>query len=552
MTTRAEFPRPYGEREGPATREGEGAVWGAPSDVDPAPPWPPSPLPSPPRGEGVIRGARRVLPIVAALFLSLAPPALAAEGRITAALTTDVPTLDPTIDVAPVSLHVRMNVFDALTEILADGSVGPRLATGWTVSPDATAWTFTLRRGAKFHNGEPVTIDDVVWTYQKVLADARAPIRTFIASIKEVEKVGEDQVRFTLNAPLSVFPRPVSLIYIVPRKAYEEMGAARFGQAPVGSGPYRLVRWVKDDSIEMEAFPDYWGGAAKLKTAVMKPVPSEASRAAALLSGELDIVPALPPAMVERLSSRPGIKVERADGYRVVYLGFNTADPVLSDTKLRLAIDHAIDREAITGRLLRGMGTPAGQIVAPVTFGYDPTVKPSTYDVPRARALLAESRYKGEKIPFHYPSNNLAAAADVVQVIAGYLTAIGISTELLGLEYNGFFPLWSSRKLPGMHMFANGAIMMDGSSQLGSLYLTGSRGYWTDPRVDEIIGLQNRETDQAKRLALMGEVWRISKDNAPYVMLYNERQAYGLRDGVSWSPRPDGVLRLNEIAPPAR
>ncbi len=477
---------------------------------------------------------------------------LAAESTVTVALTADVPTLDPTIDVAPISLHVRLNVFDALTEIAADGSVAPRLATEWTVSPDAVTWTFRLRKGAKFHDGQPVTLDDVIWTYQKILADARAPIRTFVSNIKTVEKVGDDQVRFTLSEPLSVFPRPVSLIYIVPHKAYEAMGATQFGQTPVGSGPYRVIRWVKDESIELEAFPGFWGSAPRLKTAILKPVPEESSRVAALISGQVDIVPALPPAMVDRLSTQPGIRAERADGYRVVYLGFNTVDPLLSDVKLRLAIDTAVDRETITTKLLRGMGTPAGQIVSPVTFGYDASVKPTAYDVAKARALLAESRYKGETIPFHYPSNNLASAANVAQAISGYLGAIGIKTELIGMEYNGFFPLWSARKLPGMHMFANGAIMMDGNSQLTALYETGSRGYWTDPRVDELIRKQRAETDSGKRLQLMSEIWRISKDNAPYALLYNERQAYGLSDGVSWSPRPDGVLRFTEIAPPAR
>jgi hypothetical protein len=160
-----------------------------------------------------------------------------------------------------------------------------------------------------------------------------------------------DKVRFTLSEPYAPFDRQVSLISIVPRKAFEDMGAAQFALTPVGAGPFKVVAWKKDDRVELEAFAGYWGGAPKIKKLVFKPVPSESARAAALASGELDVVPILPPALVDSLGSRQGLTVKRVESNKVVYLGFDVNNPLLSDVRVRKAIDMAVDRNAISQRL---------------------------------------------------------------------------------------------------------------------------------------------------------------------------------------------------------
>ena len=482
--------------------------------------------------------------LAAGVTLACGSRVLAADGdRIVVAPSSDVITLDPSQDTSSVGVTVLFkNVYDQLTDIGADGSVVPQLASSWETSADAKTWTFRLRRDAVFHDGEPVTADDVVWSYTKIMADGRSPVRVYLTKVKSVEKAGDDAVRFELTEPFAPFDRQVSLISVLPRKAYEAAGARAFATSPIGSGPYRVVRWVKDDALELAANPRYWGGAPRVPSLVFRPVPADAARAAAMLSGQVDVVPLLPPALIQRLESRPGVTLTRVESNRVLYLGLNTGHPILSDLRVRRAIDMAVNRDAITDRLLHGMGRPAGQVVAPVTFGHDPAVKPTAFAPDEARRLLKEAGYSGEPLPLTYPRNRYAFGEEVVQAVAGGLKEVGIATELQGLEYTAMFPLWANRKLSAIHLWAFGPSIMDADLVINYLYAPNAAGYWIDPEVQTLIAAQRAEADKTKRRALIGQIWRRSQENVPYVPLYVEVQAYGVNPKLAWSPRPDERL----------
>ena len=477
-------------------------------------------------------------------FLAMSTPAPAADRATTVVVAqgSDVLTLDPMLDTSPISLNVFRNIFDALTRIAADGSVTPLLAESWTASEDTKTWEFKIRSNVKFHNGQPLTVEDVVWSYQRLAAETKSPVRTYINKVKSVEASGPDKVKFTLSEPFAPFDRQVSLISILPKQAFEQIGAAKFAVEPVGSGPFKVVRWTKDDHIELAAFEQYWGGAPKFKTLIFRPVPSATTRAAALISGELDVVPILPPALVDTLSSRKGLRVEKVSSNKVVYLGFDVKNRALSDVRIRQAIDLAINRNILTSRLLRGLGKPSGQVVAPVTFGYSPDIKPTEFNPARAKELVAASGYKGEKIVLQYPNNNLAFGEEVAQAIANYLGQVGINVELQGMEYSAFFPLWANRKLNGLHLFAYGPSIMDADQIIGSLYDSTGRVYWIDSKVQELAQQQRGERDKDKRRALITQILKLSKDNVPYAPLYDEMHAYGIQDRVKWEPRPDERL----------
>ncbi|MFZ0054432.1 MAG: ABC transporter substrate-binding protein [Pseudolabrys sp.] len=488
---------------------------------------------------------RRWLPSGVAFAAAIADGAsvfAAGNDTIVVSQGSDVLTLDPTLDTSPIGINVFRNVFDALTRIEADGSVAPLLAESWTVSEDTKIWEFAIRSNSKFHNGQPVTVDDIVWTYQHLAAELKSPVRTYINKLKTVEPAGGNTVKFTLSEPFAAFDRQVSLISIISKQAFEEIGAARFALAPVGSGPFRVVRWVKDDRVELAAFGDYWAGAPKIKTLIFKPVPSETTRAAALSSGELDVVAILPPALVNSLSSRKGLKIEKVASNKVVYVGFNITNPLLSDVRIRQAVDFAIDRNALTSRLLRGLGKPSGQVIAPVTFGYAPEIEPTPFDPARAKQLVAASGYKGEKIAFQYPNNNIAFGDETAQAIANYLGNVGINVDLQGMEYSAYFPLWSNRKIIGMHLFAYGPSIMDAELAIGSLYVSSGRVYWDDPRIDQLAQQQRGERDKDRRLAIIGELLKYCNELVLYAPLYNEIHAYGIQDRVKWQPRPDERL----------
>lgn len=493
---------------------------------------------------------RTIAALLAAGALAVASGAAAqnAPSKVVAALSSDIATLDPTIYHAIISFHARLNIFDALTDIGPDSSVVPRLATKWEKSEDAKQWTFTIRTDAKFHNGDPVTIDDVIFSYQKIMDDEKSPTRVYVNNIQSIDRLSDTQLRFNLKTPFAPFDRNATLIAVIPKKAYTEMGADAFGRKAVGSGPYRVVNWIKDDRLELEAFDGWWGGKPSIKQVVIRPVPSESARSAALLSGEVDIVPALPPALMQTLSNRPGVKVKVNDGYKVVYLGFNPADPALKDIRMRQAIDAAIDRNAIGQQLLRGMGLPIGQILAKVTFGYDDKRPATKYDPERAKQLVKESGYNGEPITFQYPNDFIASADAVASAVAGYLKVAGINVKMEGMDYNSFYALWSGKKLSGMHMFVFGPSLLDGDVPIFSIFATkGNRGYMFDPKVDQLAEDQRSESDPKKRLEIIAQLWRETDRYQPFAYLFNERQAVGLRDGVEWDAPPEGYIRFWQV-----
>jgi len=478
-----------------------------------------------------------------AVALAAGGAAGAAGSQVAVCQSSDVLTLDPTTDSSALGINVFLNIFDQLSEIRDDGGVGPQLAESWEASDDQTVWTFTLRERVKFHDGTPLTLDDVIWTYNKVLGDAKSPVRAYLTQVNTLEKIDDRRLRFTLKIPFVTFAKQVSLVSIVSRAAYEKMGAQQFSLTPVGSGPFKVARWVKDQVVELQANEAYWRGPATIQKVLFKPVPSEAARASALLTGELDIVPVLPPSLVDTLSNKPGIKIVKVASNRAVFGGFNVNEPVVSNVKVRLAVNHAIDRAAITAKLLRGMGEPLGQIAAPPIFGFDPSIKPPKYDVALAKSLLQEAGYKGEKIVFQYPNNRWAFADQVAQAIAGYLGAAGINVELKSSEFSAFFPLWVANKLPALYMFSVGITIMDSDLLLNLEYESGtSHGYWKSPEVDALAKQQRAEKDPEKRRQALSRIWQLSLDNAAFVPLYAEIQAYGVREGIAWSPRPDERL----------
>ena len=203
------------------------------------------------------RLSRRALLMASSLLALPAGGSVAADkDTIVVSQASDVLTLDPMLDTSPISFNVFRNIFDALTRVEADGSVGPLLAQSWTPSAEATVWEFTIRSGAKFHNGQPVTAQDVVWSYQRLERETKSPVRTYISKVKSVEAVESNKVRFTLSEPYAPFDRQVSLISIVPRKAFEEMGAAQFALTPVGAGPFKVVAWKKDVFVARDRVRD--------------------------------------------------------------------------------------------------------------------------------------------------------------------------------------------------------------------------------------------------------------------------------------------------------
>ena len=379
-------------------------------------------------------------------------------SKVVAAISSDIATLDPTIYHAIISFHARLNIFDALTDIGPDGTVVPRFATKWEKSADAKSWTFTIRTGAKFHNGEPVTIDDVIFSYQKIMDDEKSPTRVYVNNIASIDRVSDTQIRFNLKTPFAPFDRNATLIAVIPKKAYHGDGSRRIRQEadrlrPLSPGQLGEGRPHGIGGIRRLVGRRTAGQAGRRAAGAERGCPFSRARFRARSTS----CPALPPALMQTLNNRPGVKVKVTDGYKVVYLGFNPADPSLKDIKMRQAIDAAIDRNAITPAAAARHGhsgrpdSGEGQLRLTTTSGRRrnsiPSAPSSSSRTAVTRVSRSPSSIRTTSSPRPTPSPRPSPAIS---------RAAGINVKLEGMEYNGFYALWSGKKLSGMHMFVFG------------------------------------------------------------------------------------------------
>jgi peptide/nickel transport system substrate-binding protein len=294
---------------------------------------------------------------------------------------------------------VLRNIFDGLVGAAPDGKVVPQLATSWRKIGPAV-YDFTLRPGVKFQNGDPVTADDVVFTFQRVLTPGAitgvaSTRKDLLGPILRVQKLDESHVRFVYSAS---FPEPLvlqSLVHfqIVPQKYVQQAGEAGFMAKPIGAGAFRFVRGALNSEIVLERFDGYWAGPAKLRQVIFRMLPEPSSRIAALLSGEVQVIQEVPPDLVDRLKASPNVQVKTAEGTRSYEIEFNVKAEPFTDPRVRQAVNYAINWDPILRDIYHGYGRRLATAFLPSGFGYDASLKPYPYDPAKARELLKQAGY---------------------------------------------------------------------------------------------------------------------------------------------------------------
>lgn len=315
-------------------------------------------------------------------------------------------SLDPAMFRDRESETVARNMFDGLVTRTRASAVVPELAESWKQESETT-YLFVLRKGPKFHNGDPVTADDVVFTFERVLTEnaiggKSSPRKGLLGPLDRVEKVADDQVRFHLSKPFPVFLQALVHFQIVPKKYIESVGDAAFAEKPVGAGPFKFVSGKLDAEVVMERFDDYYGGApdlppvgpAKVKTVVFRVMPEPSTRVAALLAGEVSIIQAIPTDLVNQLSNTPTVKVATADGTRSYQIELNTAKAPFDDARVRQALNYGVNWEDILKNIYGSYGSRLATCFLPSGFGYDPAAAAFPYDPEKAKALLREAGYQ--------------------------------------------------------------------------------------------------------------------------------------------------------------
>lgn len=410
---------------------------------------------------------------------------------------------------------------DALVKTMPGKPMAPSLAESWTVSADQTVYDFKLREGLAFHNGDPFTADDVKFSFErtkgyKILKD----------KVREVEVVGSHRVRIHLREPwpdfMTFYGTMVSGAgWIVPRKYVERVGDDGFKKHPVGLGPYRFVSHTPGVELVLEAFEGYWRKMPSVKRLVFRSVPESTTRAAMLKRGEVDLAYLLDVPQAEEVKRDPGLRLAFSGGIATFYLDFfDMWDPKSPwhDRRVRLAASHAIDRRTLNEAETLGASRLTGGFV-PRNLEFGLALEPHAYDPARARQLLAEAGYPngfdaGDLLPFP-PYFSMGEA------VAAYLQAVGIRTRVRTMERATFMTTWGAKQLRGLCLCITGVYGNAASRMSQYVPSEGTYAYGGWPDVDALFAQQARETDRARREALLHQIQQLLADRVRFAPIYD-------------------------------
>lgn len=454
------------------------------------------------------RSWTRMARAAVALLALVSPAALAQTLEVA---TDQSPVgLDPHIATAfSTALINRDNIYEGLTAIDADLRVIPALAESWTISEDGLVYTFTLREGVTFHNGEPFDSEDVKFSIERVLDEATgSPIASRFNLIEEVEATSPTEVVIRLSAPFAPFLSQIAQLYIVP-KDYVEAGND-LQRAAMGTGPFSFAEWAPDTFIRLEANPDYWEeGVPALDEIKFNIVPEASTRQIGLSTGAYHLLPNVDPATAMMLSSDPRITTSQTLDLAYSLIGLNVTQPPFDDPKVREALNYALDRDAIIQAAYFGMGEPAGPLSPALVDWALPAADFPCYshDPEQAKALLTEA---GLQLPVPLTLNVLGSIqilVDAAQVIQAVLNEGGFDVTLNVQDQGQFIQDWSNSNFQAFLSLNGGSVDPDG--YFYRTFLTdGSTNVfgYSDPEVDAMLNEARTVSDPAVRRGLYNQV----------------------------------------------
>jgi peptide/nickel transport system substrate-binding protein len=519
---------------------------------------------------------RRALAIASAGLA--ASPAIAQAPTLTIGVGAPVTSIDPHFFNASFNSAIASHIFDRLTERTADARMVPGLATAWRLV-DETTWEFDLRQGVAWHDGRPFTAADVAFTIERAPNVPNSPggFGVFLRAITRVEIVNDHRIRLHSARPHPIMPSDLGFIPIIARHAATGAATEDFnaGRAAIGTGPYRFVSFRAGDRIELVRNDAYWRGAEPWGRVSYRMITNDSARLAALLAGDVDVIDQVPSADLARMRRETRIGIAEVPSLRLIFLSpdfsrrenpVHLADndgrplPVnpLLDLRVRRALSIAIDRDALSERVMEGTARPAGQFLPPGTFSHNPEVQPPAHDADAARRLLAEAGFpNGFRITLHTPNDRYPNDGRTAQAIAQMWTRVGVRTEVAALPW-AVFPARAARQEFAMHLIGwgsgaadnFGAMMnvvgsFDRERRLGSV----NHHRYSNPAMDAVVERALTTTDDAAREALLREAARMVADDVGVIPLYNLINIWAHRRGLRMEPRMDERTLATGVRP---
>ncbi|MBL6458776.1 ABC transporter substrate-binding protein [Belnapia sp. T6] len=521
----------------------------------------------------------RMPALAVASLLALSPAAWAADQVLRMGVGAQVTSIDPHFhNISPNNAFASM-VFDELVGLDAQLRPQPALALSWRpIGEDV--WEIRLRPGVTFSNGSPFTADDVAFTFSRIPAVQNSPgsFMTYIQWVRSVEVVDPLTLRLHTDGPFPLVAPNLGSVPILDRETHAGMTTSDFnsGKAAIGTGPFRVTSIRLGDRIELERSEGHWGRRPAWDRVDYRMITNDATRTAALLAGDVDIIDQVPTGDIARLRRDPRVRITEADSLRLMFLVLDQARGVtpfvtgpegqpldrnpLQDARVRHALAMAVDRPAIVSRVMEGAATATTQFMPAGTYGYAPDLPVRPVDPEAARRLLAEAGYpQGFRLVLHGSNDRYLNDARIVQAIGQMWSRIGVRTAVEVAPYASFVTR-ASRQEFSAYMVSWGSSTGEPLTGLRSVLATydqqrgtGSvnRSRYSNPALDALLGTAARELDDSRREAILQDAARLMVRETAIIPLHVQKNTWASRQGFVHEPRVDERSRAQDVRPAA-
>ncbi|WP_076533449.1 ABC transporter substrate-binding protein [Roseovarius nanhaiticus] len=493
----------------------------------------------------------RHLATASATALLMGAATLAPAQTLNFAYDADPVSLDPHEQLSGGTLQLSHMIFDPLVRWNKELGFDGRLASDWE-RVDDTTMRFNLREGVKFHSGNDMTAEDVVWTIERLKSSA--DFKGIFSGWTSVEAIDDYTVEIKTDGPSPLVLHTATYVFPLDKKFYEEGGAeiAKHGDSFAssnvsGTGPFTIAEREQGVKVVFERNPDYWDAESpgNVQTAILTPIKEAPTRVAALLSGDVDFIAPVPPTDLERIENDENTNLITMSGTRIITLQLNQQrNEALANPKVRLAMDNAINNAGIVEKIMKGFGTVAAQNSPEGYLGHNPDLEPR-FDLEKARALMEEAGYAdGFSASMMCPNNRYVNDYKICEAAAAMLAQIKIDVDLTTMPKAQYWPEYDERAADIM-MIGWHADTEDSANFYEFLNMTPNAdtgkgqynsGNYSNARVDELTMASLNETDNEKRAEMLQEVEQILYDEAAYIPLHWQDLAWAARKGVNIEP----------------
>jgi peptide/nickel transport system substrate-binding protein len=472
----------------------------------------------------------------------------------------DALTLDPGNHRSRETETIIRNIYDGLLTRDSKMQVVPELVSSWKQT-DVTTYEFKLRQGVKFHSGDEMTSDDVKFTFDRLIKkdmiDGKSSPRAgLLGPLKEVVAVDKYTVQLKLEKPWAILPSMLPFQEVVSKAFVQKVGDKGMATQANGTGPFKLVEWRRGDSITMERFAGYYGGApgippvgpAKADRVIFKIIPENASRVAALLAGDVDIATELPVHMIKQIENSRNAQVLKVRGTRSFYVSLNNTKPPFDNPLVRKAANHALDKKLILDRVMQNAATPINGVLSPDAFGFEKDLPAYDYNPAKVKQLLTQAGYpNGIDVTLDVEGS----FAEIAQAIGSVLTKAGIRTKVVVGEGTVLRTKWlqDKNKTGDMWLTSWGNGSLDPEDIFAPTLGTGDRGNsagYSNLVVDGLLSAASTETNPVKRADLFSKAQRQVNADAPWIFLWVPQDVYGVSKRLKgWQPSADSRVNLH-------